>query len=79
MNLSRFHFCRVFRLSVGTSPREYLLQLRLQRAKALLKDSSSSVCEIAGICGFADQSHLTRMFRRRVGATPARWRKTIVQ
>lgn len=75
VNLSRFHFCRVFRLSVGASPQEYLLQLRLQRAKLLLKDSSSSVCEIASICGFADQSHLTRMFRKRIGATPARWRK----
>jgi AraC family transcriptional regulator len=75
VNLSRFHFCRVFRLSVGASPRKYLLQLRLQRAKVLLQESSSSVSEIAHLCGFVDQSHLTRMFRRRIGTTPARWRQ----
>jgi len=77
VNLSRFHFCRVFRLTVGTSPRDYLSQLRLQRVKLLLRESSSSLCEIAHLCGFADQSHLTRMFRSRVGTTPARWRQQL--
>jgi transcriptional regulator GlxA family with amidase domain len=75
VNLSRSHFCRIFRLTVGTSPREYLLQLRLQRAKVLLQESSNSLCEIANICGFVDQSHLTRTFRKRLATTPGRWRK----
>jgi AraC family transcriptional regulator len=75
VHLSRSHFCRVFRLTVGVSPGKYLLQRRLQRATALLQDSSSSLCEIATICGFVDQSHLTKTFRKRLGTTPARWRK----
>ena len=72
--LSRSHFCRIFKLTVGSTPAQYLLQLRLHRAKALLQESSSSLCEIANICGFVDQSHLTKMFRTRLGTTPARWR-----
>ncbi|WP_414717564.1 helix-turn-helix domain-containing protein [Steroidobacter sp.] len=75
VNLSRFHFCRVFRLTVGASPWEYLSLLRLRRAKVLLQESSRSVTEIAHICGFSDQSHFTRVFRRRIGTSPGRWRR----
>ena len=72
--LSRFHFARMFRQSVGTSPHEYVLQQRLERARTMLSRTNASLLEIAGCCGFADQSHMNRVFRKRVGQTPGQYR-----
>jgi AraC family transcriptional regulator len=77
VNLSRFYFCRVFRLTFGTSPWEYLSLVRLRRAHVLLQESARSLTEIAHLCGFADQSHFTRVFLRRTGMTPGRWRQQL--
>jgi AraC family transcriptional regulator len=72
--LSRFHFARMFRQSVGSSPHEYVLQQRLERARTMLSQTNASLMEIAGCCGFADQSHMNRVFRKRVGQTPGQYR-----
>src|SRR6202000_3246836 len=51
--LSRFHFARMFRQSVGTSPHEYVLQQRLEQARTMLSRTNASLLEIAACCGFA--------------------------
>lgn len=71
--LDRFALARHFRAAFGTSPYNYLVMRRLQRARRLLRDGVS-LAEAAFACGFADQSHLTRQFRRAYGVTPGRWR-----
>ncbi|WP_266182060.1 helix-turn-helix transcriptional regulator [Dyella humicola] len=71
--MSRFHFARLFRRSTGYSPMEYLLQVRLEQAKALLRLRAMRISDIAVEIGFADQSHLTRHFRRAVGMTPLQY------
>jgi AraC family transcriptional regulator len=68
---SRSHFPRVFRRSVGCSPYQYVIRVRLERAFAFLRAGERSLAEVAIRCGFADQSHLTRWMRRSYGATPA--------
>jgi AraC-like DNA-binding protein len=68
------HFCRAFRASVGCSPHQYLLRQRVERAKALIAARDMPLCEIAQATGFADQSQLTRTFRKQVGLTPASYR-----
>jgi AraC family transcriptional regulator len=68
--LSRFHFARVFRATVGTTPHRYVLERRLERARRLLKTTATAVRDIAVATGFADQSHLTRLVKRRFGVTP---------
>ena len=73
--LSVSHFARAFRQSTGTSPHRWLLGLRLEKAKAMLLESSLPLTEVALACGFASQSHLTRVFARRVGASPGTWRR----
>jgi AraC-like DNA-binding protein len=71
--LDRFLLARQFRACFGTSPYNYLVMRRLQRARLLLREGVS-LAEAAFACGFADQSHLTRQFRRAFGITPGRWR-----
>lgn len=72
--LSRFHFARRFRQSMGTSPHEFVLGQRVERARTLLSRTDDRIHDIAFSCGFADQSHLTRVFKKRVGVTPGRFR-----
>ena len=73
--LSVRHFTRAFRQSTGMAPHEWLVHLRLERAKGLLAGSSRPLAEVASECGFADQSHFTRSFLRDVGVTPREWRR----
>jgi AraC family transcriptional regulator len=73
--LSRGHFTRSFRITTGIAPHKWLLLRRIQQAKTLLLESSIATAEIAVICGFADQSHLTRVFTRLVGTPPSGWRR----
>jgi AraC family transcriptional regulator len=76
--LSPDHFARAFRKSTGLAPHAWLLQARVDRALALLRNHDPSLSEIALTCGFVDQSHFTRVFVRRVGITPGAWRRMMV-
>jgi AraC family transcriptional regulator len=73
--LSPSHFARQFRTAVGVAPHQYLMQLRTERAKRLLSETTQPVVDIAFACGFANQEHLTRLFKRFCGVTPAAYRK----
>jgi len=75
VKLSEFHFSVAFRNSVGETPHEFLIRRRMDRAQRLMLSTDLPLCEIAGECGLADQAHLSRLFRRVVGATPASWRR----
>ena len=68
--LSPAHFSREFRQSMGRTPWEYVIELRLQRVVNLLK-TGESICAIAADCGFFDQAHLTRLFKKRFGLVPS--------
>ena len=74
VNLSTFHFAKQFKRSTGCSPHQYVLQRRLERAKELLRNPHISLSEVSLRAGFADQSHLSSVFRRFVGLTPSRFR-----
>jgi AraC-like DNA-binding protein len=73
--LSTRHFARAFAQSTGVPPHRWLLQRRVERAKELLHDAKLSLLDVAVQSGFADQSHLTRVFSRSVGETPGAWRR----
>jgi AraC family transcriptional regulator len=72
---SEFHFIVAFRNALGAPPHEYLIRRRIERAQQLMVSSELPLCQIAAECGLADQSHLSRLFRRVVGDTPAAWRR----
>jgi AraC family transcriptional regulator len=75
-NLSRGYFIRAFRETSGMTPYQWLLSQRVNRAQALLRASNAPLAEVAIACGFADQSHFTRVFSAIVGATPGNWRRS---
>jgi len=67
--LSPFHLIRSFRDAVGMTPHAYLMQVRANRARAMLVEGDH-ISSVAYRCGFVDQSHLTRTFKRIFGVTP---------
>jgi len=73
--LSPTHFARRFKAAMGLPPHQHLMKLRVERAKRLLQ-GPMPIVEIALACGFAHQEHLTRIFRRMTGMTPASFRRS---
>lgn len=73
VGVSRYHFARLFRASTGHSPMQYFLRQRVQRGKVLLVREGYSICHVATLLGFCDQSHFTRTFRRLMGCTPSQF------
>ena len=74
-SMSDSHFSRSFKQAVGISPYRYLMQQRVERAKQLLKQQVISISDIALDCGFANQTHLTKVFRQMAGVTPKAYQK----
>jgi AraC-like DNA-binding protein len=73
--LSISAFGRAFRQSIGMTPSRYFTQMRIQRAKTLLRQDALSLAHIAGTVGYSDQAHFTTAFARLTGLPPARWRE----
>jgi AraC family transcriptional regulator len=69
-HMSPYHFSRLFKESKGLTPHRYVIERRVQRAEVLLGSSALPIAEIALLCGFANQSHLNRHFKRLLGVSP---------
>jgi AraC-like DNA-binding protein len=76
MSIDRFAW--TCKMQTGQSPHQFVLALRLQRARHLLRHSSVAIAEVASACGFSNQQHLTNAMHRHAGVTPARYRKETV-
>ncbi|HEX3140780.1 MAG TPA: AraC family transcriptional regulator [Rhizobacter sp.] len=70
VGLSRFHFTRLFRNTVGHSPYQHVIRKRLERGYQLLRGSELSVADVALSAGFSSQAHFATLCRREFGATP---------
>jgi AraC family transcriptional regulator len=75
-NLSVSHFSHAFRRTFGRPPHRWLVERRIHEAKMLLLTSRLTLAELAAKCGFADQSALTRSFKRVLGESPGEWRRS---
>lgn len=73
--LSPSYFSRAFRISFGAPFSDYLIAQRLEQAQVLLLTTTQPISAVALACGLADQSHLTRLFTQRIGASPSVWRR----
>lgn len=74
LDISPFHFSRLFKQSIGMTPHQYLSQQRVERAKQLLKKTDRLIIDIALECGFSSHSHLSKQFRQITGITPKAYR-----
>ncbi|WP_161557159.1 helix-turn-helix domain-containing protein [Acidisarcina polymorpha] len=74
---SKRHLLRSFRASTGRSPHQYILDLRIEKARRLMLKPALSLIDIAFECGFASQAHFTYAFRQRQGATPSDYRRRL--
>jgi AraC family transcriptional regulator len=74
LGMSQFHFSHLFKQSLDTTPYQYLLQQRVERAKQLLKQTERAIMDIALDCGFSSHSHLSKQFRQLTGITPKAYR-----
>lgn len=66
-NMSKPNFSRVFKQVTGASPVQFILNIRIDRAKELLDFTDMPVSEIAEVCGFCDQNYFARTFKKIVG------------
>lgn len=76
LDMSLFHFSRLFKQSMGISPYQYLIQQRLERAKKLLRQKEVTIADVALQCGFNSHSHLGYWFRKLIGVTPKTYRRS---
>ncbi|OAS21253.1 helix-turn-helix domain-containing protein [Paenibacillus oryzisoli] len=74
LSLSRFSF--LFKQRYGTSPHQYLLQMRIHHSQELLTNTELSLESISDYCGFADLHHFSKIFKQRTGTTPGEHRKS---
>lgn len=75
--LSVSHFERRFRLAFGSSPRQYLIRVRIEHAATMLRETGKGITEIAQSCGFYDHAHFSRSFHRVMSMAPSAYRKRI--
>ena len=76
--MSSYYLLRAFHRALGLPPHQYLMNVRIQRAQAMLS-RRLPIARVAAACGFSDQSHLNRCFKRVLGVTPGRYRSNFVQ
>ena len=73
-NISKEHFCRIFKEYTGYRPFEYVNRIKIQKAKELLKNTSYSIGEISIYAGYESHSYFTHLFKKYTGMTPAEYR-----
>ncbi len=74
---SSAHFLRMFRGATGVTPHQYVLERRLRQAQECLRSKNTKLIDVAAICGFASQSHMTSVFRKHLARTPAEYRRNL--
>jgi serine phosphatase RsbU (regulator of sigma subunit) len=77
--LSMGHFSQMFRKSTGETPHQFVLRLRVERAKEMLRDADARVLDVAVACGFKTQQHFARVFRKMCGASPTEYRQEFLR
>jgi AraC family transcriptional regulator len=75
VSLSVSRFASAFKTSFGTTPHWHIIHMRLELAQVLMLTTADPLSQIALACGLADQTHLSKLFRRELGETPGAWRR----
>lgn len=75
--VSSSSFTRSFRVTQGVTPRQWIIQRRVARARTMMASSALALIDVAMACGFSEQSHFNRQFRKVVGVSPGVWRREL--
>lgn len=75
VGMSQYYFSKLFKMSTGTTPHQYVMRQRVERAQELLRETRTPLLEVASKVGFETQSHFTSVFRHMLGITPKRYRE----
>lgn len=75
VGLSKFHFDRLFKRAIGLSPSRYQIDLRMNEARRLLRETKKSILDVALDVGYTNPSHFAKLFRRENGLTPSKYRQ----
>jgi AraC family transcriptional regulator len=75
VGLSKFHFHRLFKAALGVSPSHYHLNLRMDTARQLLRETKKSVVNVALDVGYTNPSHFAHLFRKETGLSPSEYRR----
>ena len=73
--VSTVHFRKIFTKHLGVSPRQFIIDFRIQKAKQMLTENSLGIREISEKCGFSNPYHFSRIFKEREGLTPTEYRR----
>jgi AraC family transcriptional regulator len=76
-NMSEFHFARLFKQTTGVSPYRFVLQLKIDRAKMLIRKEKKSCSDVAYLLNFSDQAHFSHVFKKVAGCSPRSFMNTI--
>lgn len=79
IHVSKYHFIRCFRRTMGTTPYQYLINYRITTAKTMLRTTAVSVSEIAEECGFLDTSNFIAQFKKQTGMKPLEYRRFFIK
>ncbi len=79
IHISKYHFIRLFRRIMGTTPYNYLTNYRINIAKTMLRSSNKSIAEIAEECGFLDTSNFITQFKKNTDQKPTQYRRDFTQ
>jgi AraC family transcriptional regulator len=77
IDVSEGRLFRAFKISVGVTPRHYITTRRVERVCTMLITTRAPLAQLALACGFCDQAHLSRLFRRKLGMPPSAWRRAM--
>ncbi len=69
--VNKYHFCRIFKEIMGTSPMQYLCDYRLNHADIIIRNTNMSISDVIFDCGFNDKSYFYKCYKSRFGSTPS--------
>ena len=74
-NISEVYFRKIFTETYKTTPKQFIVDIRINKAKQLLSDGFLNISAVAGLCGFSNQFHFCRLFKEKTGITPTEYMK----
>ncbi len=77
-DISPYHFIRLFKKHTGKTPYDYIIHMKIEKAKELLRRKDFTITQVCFQCGFNNHSHFTTLFKKRIGVTPSQYKALVI-